>query len=70
MGEFKFVNVKYCTHLARNVVVVSFFDEAGTVCSECLNKADCGFSESGCRNSLLRFVPLNVDSAVGEKAQA
>ena len=63
MGDFQFVNVKYYTHLERNVVLLSFFDENGEVCSECLNKSDCGFVENGCRNSLAQFVPLGKENA-------
>lgn len=62
MGEFKYACVKYCTHLGRNIVMVSCFRAEGERNVECLNKAECGYDECGCRNSLMRFIPIGSES--------
>ena len=53
MTEPKHTSVRYCPHLGHNVVLRGRFSESGDFSFECLNKEDCGFSESGCRNLLL-----------------
>ncbi len=63
MGEFKYVCVKYCAHLGHNIVMVSYFKTGGEQSFECLNKSDCGYDECGCRNSLMRLMPICADSA-------
>lgn len=61
VNRFKYAWVQYCAHLGRNVVIAGCFDASGEKCLECLNKADCGYAECGCRNSLMRCATLRQD---------
>lgn len=55
MRELKYACIRYCPHLGHNVIMEGRYTDAGGVRLECLNKADCGYEEKGCRNSLLNF---------------
>ncbi len=54
LKDLKITDVRYCTHLGRNVIVVSVpASEERRI--ECLNKGECGFERDGCRNRLPPF---------------
>ena len=52
MADSKYTSVRYCPHLGHNVIIEQRI-RGGVVCLECLNRADCGYSEEGCRNRLI-----------------
>lgn len=52
MKDFKYAALRYCPLLGHNVVMEGRHTDEGTLLS-CLNKADCGYCEKGCRNLLL-----------------
>lgn len=52
----------YCTWLGRNVILKTCRDELGLSSLECLNREDCGFNTTGCRNRLIQMKAPKVQT--------
>lgn len=66
MKDLKYAALRYCPLLGHNVVMEGKKTDSGTVLS-CLNKADCGYCEKGCRNLLLNGCVLSERTVMNDK---